>query len=471
MDPDGNYFLSTHLLLQVSPEGSISGSSIMVIVALMMCSAFMAASEVAFFSLNHTDIARLRQQEKEDNTTAHRILRLLEMPRTLIATMLITNTFINIAIVIISDYVLKHALEHGIIQTLPKYLVEQLHFPFNEDSLRGTLSFLITIVGVTFILVLFGEVMPKIYAKTNNIGLARIMCGPITFLSKIFKPFSFLLVRGTNTIERRLGVYTSGSKKTSREDIDKAIELTVSNDPESTREVSILKSIVQFGDVTVKQIMRPRVDIIAIDLAIDFKQLIVMVKNNGFSRYPVFEQDLDNIKGMLYSKDLLEHLDKGSDFDWQTLVRSGVLYAPEFQKIDDLLVKFKQQKNHMAVVVDEYGGTAGMITLEDIMEEVIGDIRDEFDDEPNLDYEKIDEHNYIFEGKTLINDMCRALNMDKTLFEEVRGDADSLAGLMLENIGYIPKKDAEMKVNHYTFKAFSVTKRRIEKVKLTIEQK
>jgi gliding motility-associated protein GldE len=428
----------------------------------------MAASEVAFFSLNHTDISRLRQQEKDDNPTAHRILRLLEMPRTLIATMLITNIFINIAIVIISDYVLKKSLEHGVIQTLPQFLVEQWHVPVGIEWLRGIMNFLITVVGVTFILVLFGEVMPKIYAKTNNIGLARMMSRPITFLSKIFKPFSFLLVRGTNTIERRLEVYTQSSKTTSREDIDKAIELTVSNEPGSKQELSILKSIVQFGDVTIKQIMRPRVDMVALDMSIDFKQLIDSVKKSGFSRYPVFEEDLDNIKGMLYSKDLLEHLDNGPDFNWQSLLRMEVFYAPEAKKIDELLREFKLEKKHLAIVVDEYGGTAGIITLEDIMEEVIGDIRDEFDDEPDLDYEKIDANNYIFEGKTLINDTCRALNMDKTLFEDLRGDADSLGGLMLEMIGYIPKKDAEIKVDKYIFKVVAVTKRKIEKIKLTI---
>jgi gliding motility-associated protein GldE len=347
-------------------------------------------------------------------------------------------------------------------------MVEQWHLPMSVEWLHDVINFLVTVVGVTFILVLFGEVMPKIYAKTNNIGLARFMCGPITFLSKFFKPFSFLLVRGTNTIERRLEVYTQGSKKTSREDIDKAIELTVSSAPESKQEVSILKSIVQFGDVTVKQIMRPRMDMAALDIAIDFKTLILSVKKSGFSRYPVFEDNLDNIKGTLYAKDLLEYLDNDAGFEWQNLIRMEVFYAPEAKKIDDLLREFKSEKKHMAVVVDEYGGTAGMITLEDIMEEIIGDIRDEFDDEPDLDYEKIDANNYVFEGKTLINDVCRALNMDKTLFEDLRGDADSLGGLMLETIGYIPKKDAEIKIDKYTFKVIAVTKRKIEKVKLTI---
>ena len=471
MDSDGYYWRYSQFLLDINPDGSILSTSLLTVVFLLCCSAFMAASEVAFFSLNHTDISRLRQQEKEDNITAHRILRLLEMPRTLIATMLITNIFINIAIVIISDYVLKRALENGVIQTWPTYMVEQWHLPVSIEWLHNVIDFLVTVVGVTFILVLFGEVMPKIYAKTNNIGLARFMCGPITFLSKFFKPFSFLLVRGTDRIERRLEVYTQGSKKTSREDIDKAIELTVSSAPESKQELSILKSIVQFGDVTVKQIMRPRMDMAALDISIDFKTLIQSVKKSGFSRYPVFEEDLDNIKGMLYAKDLLEYLDNGADFEWQSLIRMEVFYAPEAKKIDDLLREFKSEKKHMAVVVDEYGGTAGMITLEDIMEEIIGEIRDEFDDEPDLDYEKIDANNYIFEGKMLINDVCRALNMDKTLFEDLRGDADSLGGLMLEMIGYIPKKDAEIKINQYTFKVTAVTKRKIEKVKLTISSR
>ena len=261
--------------------------------------------------------------------------------------------------------------------------------------------------------------------------------------------------------ERRLSV---SAKSTDKKEIDAAIELAVSDD--ESGEIDMLKGIINFGDVITKQIMKSRVDVVALDIESDFNQVMKVVRDSGFSRIPVYEEDFDKIKGLLYVKDLLGHSDEKESFKWTKLVRNNVLYVPESKKIYDLLREFQAKRTHLAIVVDEYGGSAGLVTLEDIMEEVIGDIKDEFDQEEEVSYSKIDEHNYIFEGKTLLNDVIRILDLDNDIFDEVKGESDSLAGLIIELTGTMPARDKEVRYKNLLFKIVSVSKRRIEKINI-----
>jgi putative hemolysin len=311
-------------------------------------------------------------------------------------------------------------------------------------------------------------VAPKVYARFNNISLARLMSGPLVLLAWGFSPISSIMVRWTKALEKNIHDRTSSKITTSREDIDEAIELTVRNEQGAKQEMDILKSIIKFGDVTVKQIMRSRVDVIAVDFRVSYSDLIQTVKESGFSRIPVFDNDFDNITGVLYAKDLLEFINEEEKFEWQALIRTDVFYVPEAKKINELLKEFQERKQHMAIVVDEYGGCSGIVTLEDIMEEVIGDIKDEFDDDEELEYKKLDENNFIFEGKTLLNDLCRVIGVDTTTFDELRGDSDSIAGLILETTGQIPELETELEILNFKMKVIATNKRRIEKVKITI---
>jgi len=424
---------------------------------------------VAFFSLNHNDFEKL---ENENEPNSHRILALKEKPRMLLATILIGNNFINIAIVILSAFVLDKIFPPAVYLEWGQSLVAA--FPFltsvgTEEGLGNVISFLIAVVGVTFLLVLFGEVAPKFYAKINNLKLSRLMAGPLTVLMIVFTPVSRILVNWTTAIERRLAERTKGSGLTSREDIDEAIELTAIADAEIEQEADILKSIVKFGNVSVKQIMRSRIDVTAVDFRISYPELLDVIKESGYSRIPVYDEDFDNVTGILYVKDLLGHLQEDEKFEWQELIRTNVLFIPESKKIDDLLKEFQRKRMHMAVVVDEYGGSSGIVTLEDILEEIIGEIKDEFDDDNELIYRKLDEHNYMFEGKILLNDFCRAMSLDTSFFDEVKGEADSLAGLLLELYGELPVKDTEIHYAHFTFKITAASQRRIEQVLVTIQ--
>lgn len=462
-EPDSLLCFASLFLLAVPPPEVIVG--LVGIVLLLMSSALISASEVAFFSLTHTDFDMLSDEE---SGSSQRILTLKDRPRRLLATILISNNFVNVAIVILSDFVVRNLLSKAIFDQWADALMNI--FSVSHESgefLANAISFLITVVGVTFLLVLFGEVAPKVYARINSIKLAKFMSGPLTVLMRVFNPLSQLLVSSTRLIENRLAK-SNIRNLTSKEDIDEAIELTVSAEQGAEQEVDILKSIVKFSDVTVRQIMTSRVDIVAVDERIDYNELLKVAKDSGYSRIPVYENDIDNIVGILYVKDLLGHLNEEQQFQWQNLTRKNMLYVPEAKKISDLLKEFQLQHLHMAIVVDEYGGTSGLVTLEDIMEEIIGDIKDEFDDELEVEYRKIDDYNYIFEGKTLLNDMYRILNIEGDVFDEARGESDSLAGLMLELYGQLPKKDVEINYNHFRFKIVSVSKRRIEQVLVTL---
>ena len=464
-DPDNIYHLLSYffLPLAIAPGSFGLFFAFFLVVILLISSALISSSEVAFFSLTVNDLEKITS---ENSDVTQRILSLKETPRKLLATILIANNFINIAIVIVSKFILDLLLTEDITRSWADAIIGWFHMSVQTETISDHINFFISIVGVTFLLVLFGEVTPKIYAKFNNVKLAKLMSKPLVFLLSFFNPLSKILVNGTNLIEKRL-TSKSQSSATSREDIGQAIELTVRNDKHAAHEIDILKGIVKFGDISVKQIMRPRVDVIAVDFRVNFKELLDIVKSSGFSRIPVYDEDFDNITGLLYVKDLINHLNKTSDFEWQSLIRTNILYVPEAKKIDDLLREFQKERLHLAIVVDEYGGSAGIVTLEDIMEEVFGEIKDEFDEE-EPEYRKLDDLNYIFEGKTLLNDVCRVIGEETTLFDEIKGDADSVAGLVLEVVGHIPKVDTEVSYNDFHFKIVSVDKRRIKQVLLTI---
>ncbi|NET32395.1 MAG: gliding motility-associated protein GldE [Cyanothece sp. SIO1E1] len=469
MDTDPDSLLSI-LFLLVLPSGEIF-LGIATVILLLLASALVSGSEVAYFSLTENDLEKL---DSDNNRSSDRILFLKDHPRTLLATILISNNFINIAIVIISEFVLRQLLPDMLFEQwasgLREMVADSSLFPtlyepyFSIAGTARTFSFLITVVGVTFLLVLFGEVAPKVYASLNNIYLARIMSGPLKFLMRAFSPISRILVSWTNKIENRLESSTQTGSLTSREDIDEAIELTVSNTQDADQEIDILKSIVKFGEVSVTQIMRSRLDIIAVDFRFDYVALLDVIKDSGFSRIPVYDEDIDNITGILYVKDLLGHLHEDNNFEWQELIRTNVLFVPEAKKIDDLLREFQLQRLHMAVVVDEYGGTSGIVTLEDIMEEIIGDIKDEFDDKPEVIYKQISDNEYAFEGKTLLNDVCRVLGISTSTFDEVKGEANSLAGLILEVLGEQPEEGSSLAYDRFVFKTSSVNERRIEEI-------
>ncbi len=439
------FYRQWSLLAEVNPFLT-GGIGILAIIVLLFFSALMSGSEIAFFSISENDKKKLNE---ENSSVSRQILSLLKKPRTLLATILISNNFVNIAIVLVAQIVI------------------QIYLPEQVKS-NPILDFLITVVGITFLLVLFGEIAPKVYANQFNIRLSKMMAGPISTLKNIFYLPTTGLVVSSLFLEKLLVRRNNIGKSTSRKEIDRAIDLTVKNETGANEEANILKSIIKFGEVAVKQIMQPRIDIIAIEKNMSYSQVLAVVKESGYSRLPVYEGDLDHIVGILYVKDLIGHLNQDYDFEWQTLVREAILFVPEAKKIDDLLNDIQIQRKHMAIVVDEYGGTLGLVTLEDILEEIVGDIKDEFDDDPEVDYRKIDEWNYEFEAKTLINDFCRVMNIDSSTFDQVRGDADSLAGLVLEITGHFPVKNQKIVCLPYTFTITGVSKRRIEHILVTL---
>jgi len=340
-----------------------------------------------------------------------------------------------------------------------------------EQSLAGGIRFAITIVGVTFLLVLFGEVAPKVYASYNKIALALLMSRPLQVLMGLFKPFTYLLVNGASVVERRLENHSQD-----QQEIDEAIDLTVSNREEgnengSLHDVGILKRIVNFGNVTVRQVMRSRVDVIAVEQGISYSELLDVIREHNYSRIPVFEEGVDQVVGLLYVKDLLGFRHEGPDFNWRQLVREEVLYVPESKKVSDLLKEFQLQKMHLAIVIDEYGGTEGIVTLEDVLEEVIGDIQDEFDDDDEIIYEQIDDLNYIFDGKTLMNDVCRVVDIPTSTFDDVKGESESFAGMILELLGEFPAEEQEIVCEDFLFKIVSMGKRRVEEILITLPEK
>ncbi len=452
------------LLLWVLPSANLVWA-IVAILLLMVCSASLSASEVAFFGLSHSDLDTL---DDEEDPTAQRIQKLTDTPKQLLATILISNNFVNIGVVTVSDFITRSLLPDEVFLGAATWLHQ--FFDASIPTLERSIGFAINVVGVSSLLVLFGEVTPKIYAQLNKVPFARRMSIPLSMLSVICAPLSYFLVNTTSFLEKRLANNAQGnSSNLTTDDLDEAIELTVRDlSVNNEGEIDILKRIVRFNEVAVKQVMRPRIDVVSVDFRTPFPELLRTVRTSGFSRIPIHEEDFDHIVGILYAKDLIDHLFEPPDFEWQQLIRINLIYTPESKRINDLLKDFQTQHLHMAIVVDEYGGSAGIVTLEDIMEEVIGEIRDEFDDEIEVEYQQLDEHNFVFEGKTLLNDVCRAVGIDTETFEDVKGESDSLAGLVLEIKGFFPTLEEEIKFEGYTFKVITMNTRRIERVQLTL---
>lgn len=445
-DPDPSLFQALFLWQTTAFDpGTFIG--IAVVVMLLVFSALMSASEVAYFSLTQND---LTDMDNEDHPATPNILKLLGQPRYLLSTILVGNNFINIGIVIVSNFVLLRVLDPD----MPQWLY-----------------YTITVGLVTFMLVLFGEVTPKVYASFNKLGLARLMSRPLIVLGYILHPINYVLINTTNLIEKRLENNKDG-QSVSLEDIDEAIDLTIPDNKSGSvgQEANILKGIVKFGQMTVTQIMCPRPDMTIVQASFDFEQLMQTVRDSGFSRLPVCDED-DQIIGIIHSKNLLEHFSKPKDFDWQSLIRKPALIVPEGKKIDDLLRQFQRERVHMGIVVDEFGVTLGLVTLEDIMEEIVGDIRDEFDDEQDERmYTQENVNNFTFKGRVKLHDMCRVLNLEADTFDEVSGDADTLAGLLLEVHGKFPRPNLPIRYKQFTFVPVTVIKSRIEDVKLTVEE-
>ena len=403
---------------------------------LLLCSALISGSEVAFFSLNPN-----KWQEKDMSKGQEVIKKLLHRPNHLLATILITNNFVNVAIIILSSYITASL------------------FNFNSFPI---MEFIIQVVVVTFLLLLLGEVIPKVFANQNALAFASLMSTPINILSKLFNPVSSVLVATTSVIEKR---FQNKGYQISVDELSTALDLAGENDT-NEEEKRILRSIVEFGNIDVKEIMKSRVDVVAIEEQTSFKKVKEIVISSGYSRIPVYKENFDTILGVLYIKDMLLHIKK-EKFDWTNLVRNP-FFVPESKMIDDLLKEFQEKKIHLAVVVDEYGGTSGIVTLEDIIEEIVGEINDEFDDD-GIMYSKLDNNNYIFEGKISLNDVLKTVDGEIDYFDEVKGDADTLAGLILELKGNIPEKGEVLVYKPYTFTIESVDQRRVKRVKLSID--
>lgn len=429
------------LLAATNAAFSSSNATVLIIIILifLLLTAITAGAETAYFSLSAKDINFLKTNEKASARTAS---QLLEQPKLLLATILVANNFINIAIVISTD-LLVHSL-------LP-------------PSLGAISAFLIQVVVVTFLLVLFGEVLPKVYATQNNLRMALLSAPSLQVMTWLFKPISRFLVSSTRFIEGRIGTRSSNI---SSEDFEHAIELTVGHSA-TREEVNIFKGILKFGNITARQAMRTRMDVSGLDFDMSFPEVRAYCLEVGYSRLPVYKENLDTIAGMIHTKDFLQHLDQ-EEFDWHTIMRPA-FFVHESKLIEDLLKEFQQKRQHFAIVVDEFGGTSGIITLEDIMEEIIGDIKDEFD-EDDLQYKKLDDANYVFEGKTLINDVCRIIGLPSDEFENVRGESDSLAGLVLEIAGKFVAVNDVVKYQHYDFTVLAVEKMRLTRVKVTINK-
>ena len=437
MDPEPSSFL--FLLDIFKPFEPLSLILLAILLILLLASAMVSGSEVAFFSIQQRDLDDLKDVDKGGHDA---LSNLLEGPKTLLATILIWNNFINVGIVILSSYLSVTFFDFGDSPSYMKIVVE--------------------VVAITFLILLFGEVLPKVYATKNAVNFGLIMSKPMFVLRRLSKPLSFLLVRSSSFIERRL---QHKSENLSVDDLSQALELT-SNEESSDEEQKILAGIVKFGSTNVTQIMKPRIDVVAVDITWEYGKIMDGILESGFSRIPVFEDNFDNIKGVLYVKDLLPHIEASSNFAWQELVREP-FFVPENKKIDDLLREFQDRKIHLAIVVDEYGGTSGVVTLEDIIEEIVGEISDEFDND-ELYYSKLDEKNYVFEAKIHLTDFFKVVDAEESDFAEQAAEADTLAGFLLEVAGKFPEVNEEIAFKNYLFKVESLEGRRIKRIKVTL---
>jgi len=411
---------------------------VFLLVILLIFSGFISGSEVALFSLSKSDI-----ESKSDLKSFKIITNLLEKPNKLLATILIANNLINIAIVILFTKI-GEVLFNAIGSPLIQFFVE--------------------IVVATFLILLFGEILPKIYASRNNINFSRIIAHPLRILDIIFSPISLPMQKFSNYIKNKLAIQNSNI---SIDQISHALDLTRPEDT-TKQEQKILKGIVNFGNIETKEIMHSRIDIFALDGKLKSEEVLKSITTTNYSRIPIFDENLDRIIGILHIKDLLPFLDK-KEFQWKELLREP-LFIPENKKLDDLMLEFQEKKVHLAIVVDEYGGTSGLVSLEDVIEEIVGDISDEFDDD-NLLYSKIDDHNFIFDGKTSLHDLCRIIKVDKNIFDEYKGEAETIAGFILEISRSFPKKNSKINFMKFVFTIESIDKKRIKQIKLSILNK
>jgi gliding motility-associated protein GldE len=412
---------------------------IILLLALIFMSALASGSETAFFSLSPQDIDEIK---KHKNKNSEYLNKLLEKQDYLLATLLIFNNFVNVAIILLATY-----LTHSLID-------------FGENAILG---FIIEVVLITFVLVLFGEVIPKLLTASRPVRSFHFVAKPLILMIKIAKPLSHVLMRTTAMLNKK---FNQKKSNVSIDDLSEAIDFT----DKSIGDKKILKSIVELTNTDTRDIMHPRIDVYAVDIKSDFKELLTFVVDCGYSRIPVYEENFDNIKGLLFVKDLLPYLNRDTNFEWQSLIREAY-FVPENKKINDLLKEFQQKSIHMAVVVDEYGGTSGIITLEDILEEIVGEISDENDenDENQKLFTKLSKNTYLFEGKISLNDFCKIMNLDNDYFDEVTGDAETLAGLILEICGEIPAGGKEIDLKQFVLKVESSDVKRIKEIKVTVK--
>ena len=408
---------------------------------LILISAFLSGSEVAIFGLSNTQKETLIIDEKNKNN--QRIINLISDPKKLLATILIGNNLVNVAIVLVSSLMMNHIFE--------KY------------SLSPLLNFIIQVVLVTFFILLFGEVIPKVYANNYNLKFSKLMAFPISILKVLFNPLSNLLISSTSIIDKKID---KKIELLNADELEYALDLT-KDSVDNKEEKKILEGIVKFGNTDVKQIMTPRTDVVAFQNDLDYKSLINDLKAVKFSRIPVYKDSFDKIKGILYVKDLIGKIKEPANYQWTKLLRDAK-FVPENKKLDDLLKEFQEEKTHIAIVVDEYGGSSGIVSLEDVLEEIVGDITDEFD-EKDVTFLKIDEKNYLFDGKTPLIDFYKILNIDGQKFEVSKGESDTLAGFCIENAGKILLKNEKIVFENYTFTVEASDKRRIKKIKIKID--
>jgi gliding motility-associated protein GldE len=432
-DPYPSYYLIAQILEPSFSYFLING---LILIVLLIGSALASGSEVAFFSLNNEEIASIQES---DPANGRIVAKLLSKPKELLSTILILNNLINIGIVTLTTFVT---------------------WTIFGSNASGILILLFQTVGVTFAIVFFGEIVPKVYANQAKISFATAIAPIISFFFSFFKPFSWFLMGFSNLIERRI---EQKGYNLSVDQLNQALELTTEDTPEEEKE--ILRGIVNFGTLTVKQVMRSRLEITALDVELDFHELMDKINKSGYSRIPIYEETIDNIVGVLYIKDLLPHIHKDEGFGWKDLIRKS-FFVPETKKVDSLLKDFQRMRVHMAIVVDEYGGTSGLVTFEDLIEEIIGEINDEFDDTDDIFFQELDQDTFIFEGKVSLNDFCKKLELDPQIFEEVKGESESLGGLLLELNSRLPKNGTKITFEDFEFTVLAVDARKIKKVKV-----
>lgn len=435
-----DYFQSifNEVTIMAPSTGAIFAAILAVI--LLFFSGFASGSEIAFFSLSPNDLNEL---EESNNERDKQILALGEDSERTLATILITNNLVNVAIIMLSTYFFAHLIDFGN---------------------AVWLEFVVITVLLTFLLLLFGEIIPKVYCSQHALAMCRRFCGGITFLRKLFYPVASVLIRSGIWASK---VVQKESHVLSVDDLEQALELT--DEEELKEEKNMLEGIVRFGDETAKEVMTSRQDVVDLDFRSKFPDVIKCIVENNYSRIPVYQDSIDNVRGILYIKDLLPYLSKPANFRWQSLIRPPY-FVPETKKIDDLLREFQENKVHIAIVVDEFGGTSGIITLEDILEEIVGEINDEYDVEEKS-YVRINANTYVFEGKTLLSDFFKIMDLDDDTFEEVEGDADSLAGLLLEIKGDFPELNERIDFENFTFEVTELDGHRISKIKVIVHPK